>query len=342
MNLSAPPLSRRPGAAGRRAAVPPGLVEAAPLAGNLPWLVRPAVPGVDLAAWAAAHRDLVSGWLETHRALLFRGFGIDSVEAFHAVVGATSEGELLQYRDRSTPRNEVGAGIYVSTVYPAAQAIQLHNEGTYWRRFPGKIFFCCLVAARQGGETPLADVRGVLARLAPRVRDRFRDLGVLYVRNYNDGFGLPWQEVFQTESRGEVEEYCRQQGIAFEWKEGGRLTTRQVRPAIRRHPRSGEEVWFNHAAFFHVSSQEPAVREAMLADLGEEGLPYNTYYGDGSPLEEEVAEQIRAAYHAETVKFPWQAGDVLLLDNLTVAHGREPYTGERRVVVAMAEPQGDA
>lgn len=317
------------------------LVETGPLSGGgkLPLVLRPVVEGVDLVEWAESHRQEIEDRLLEHRGLLFRGFAIRTVEDFQRFVAATKTGDLLEYRDRSTPRHTVGAGIYVSTVYPSAETINMHNEGTYWRSFPLKIWFCSLKAAQEGGETPIADVRNVLARLDPEVRERFRRTGVLYVRNYNDGIGLPWQEVFQTDSRNEVEEYCRKNGIETEWKGDGRLRTRQIRPAVRRHPKTGEEVWFNHAAFFHVTSLEPAMREALLADFGVEGLPYNTYYGDGTPIEPEVVEQIQAAYRAEMVVFPWEPGDVLLLDNLTVAHGRRPYTGERQVVVAMAEPQ---
>src|SRR6185369_2740602 len=143
------------------------LVSLGPLlpGGALPQVVRPAMEGVDVAAWVNDHRELVASWFRAHRALLFRGFDIGSVAAFHALVRATSTGELLQYKDRSTPRHEVGQGIYVSTIYPSAQSINMHNEGTYWRRFPKKLYFCALKVADEGGETPIADVRRVLARL---------------------------------------------------------------------------------------------------------------------------------------------------------------------------------
>ena len=304
---------------------------------HIPMIVEPVLDGMDLVEWAAAHPGEIDALFAEHRALLFRGFRIDSVDKFQRFVAATSDGPPLEYRDRSTPRHEVGAGVYVSTIYPADQRINLHNEGTYWMKWALKLYFCCLQAPEQGGETPLADVRRVLARIDPEVRRRFEERGVMYLRNYNDGLGLPWQDVFQTASRAEVEEYCRHNRIAYEWKNGDRLRTRQVRPAIRIHPRTGEPVWFNHAAFFHITSQEPAVREALLRDLAEEDLPYNTYFGDGSPIPSEVAEQLRAAYREEKVAVPWQSGDVLLLDNMTVAHSREPYRGERRVIVAMTE-----
>ena len=329
-----------PGSVRRRSIVADGAeaVTCELLDGSAPAVIRPRTADLDAAAWATAARELVAGWFTRHRALLFRGFPINDIEAFQRLVRATSAGEPLEYRDRSTPRPKVGDGVYVSTVYPAERTIAQHNEGTYWTRFPKKIYFGALQVAESGGETPIADVRRVLEHLPASARERFADSEVLYVRNYNDGLGLPWQEVFQTESRAEVEAYCRSNDIEWEWKGGDRLRTRQRRPAVRQHPETGESIWFNHAAFFHVSSLEPEMRRTLLADLGEEGLPYNTYYGDGSAIEPEVVEAIREAYRRETLVFPWQTGDVLLLDNLCFTHGRRPYRGERQVVVAMMEP----
>ncbi len=58
-------------------------------------------------------------------------------------------------------------------------------------------------------------------------------------------------------------------------------------------------------------------------------------------LTPEVAEHLREAYRKEKITFPWKTGDVLLLDNMSVAHSREPYRGERKVIVAMTEPVAD-
>jgi alpha-ketoglutarate-dependent taurine dioxygenase len=160
----------------------------------------------------------------------------------------------------------------------------------------------------------------------------------MYVRNFGDGFGLSWPTVFQTTDRQAVEEHCREKGIQTEWKEGDRLRTRAVRSALTRHPKTGEPIWFNHATFFHVSTLEPSVREALLAEFADAELPANTYYGDGTPIEPEVMDHLRAAYRSETVSFRWQKGDLLMLDNMLVAHGRAPYSGPREILVGMAEP----
>ncbi len=304
----------------------------------LPLLITPAVDGVDLVSWAESNTEWIEARLGEHKSLLFRGFGDVSVESFDKFVKVTSNGPLLEYKDRSTPRETRGKNIYTSTVYPQDQRINLHNEGTYWKKWALKIYFCCMIAAEEGGQTPLADVENVYDRLDESIRRPFEEKGVMYVRNYNDGFGLPWQEVFQTKSREEVEAYCRENDIEFEWKGDDRLRTRQIRPAVRVHPKSGRKVWFNHGAFFHISSREKAVRETLLHEFDEQDLPYQTFYGDGSSIAPEIVEKIFEAYHAEQVMFPWQTGDVLLQDNMAVAHAREPYKGAREVLAAMTEP----
>jgi alpha-ketoglutarate-dependent taurine dioxygenase len=314
------------------------LVEIKPLVPgkNIPMVVQPVVEGVNLSSWTNNNQQKIAKLLLEHRALLFRNFGISTVNKFNQFIQTTSNGELLEYRDRSSPRHEVNDKIYTSTDYPAQHSIFLHNEGTYWLRWPLKIYFCCLTASQQGGETPIADCRNIFARIKPMVRERFIDKRVLYVRNYNDGLGLTWQNVFQTTNKAKVEEYCHNNEIEFEWKERDRLRTRFCRQAITKHPQTGELVWFNHATFFHISTLEKSIREAFLSSQ-EEDLPNNTYYGDGSPIEASVLDELREAYYQEKITFAWQEGDVLMLDNMTIAHGREPFVGHRKVLVGMAE-----
>jgi len=315
-----------------------GLVQLEPANGtrSLPLVVRPLVEGLDLVTWALSHREFLNTHLWQHGGILFRDFYVSSAEVFEQFVVACSA-QLLEYRERSSPRTRVSENIYTSTDYPANQSIFLHNENSYQHTWPLKIFFFCLTPSAQGGETPIADCRRVLAHIDVKIRESFREKGWMLVRNFGNGLSLSWQSVFQTEDKSAVEAYCRPAGIETEWR-GDQLRTRQVRPAIAQHPRTGELTWFNHAAFFHVSTLEPTTREGLLAGLDEEELPTNTYYGDGSRIEPSVLEEIRGAYHRETITFTWQKGDILMLDNMLVAHGRRPYSGPRRILVAMAEP----
>lgn len=316
------------------------LVAAEPLVagGELPLVLHPkgGAGSVDLGAWAADQRSSLDQMLDRHGALLFRGFAVSGPEDFSAAVRALG-GDLLDYRDRATPRTAVGGRLYSSTDYPPDQTIELHNENCYAASFPARIFFYCRQPAESGGATPLADGRRVDRALDPEVRRRFAQRGVMYVRNFRDGLGLSWQEVFQTEDRGELERYCREAGIDWEWLGPSHLRTRQVRPAFARHPRTAETVWLNQAVAFHISTVEGAVGERLLAEYGPDGVPKTSCYGDGSPFPAEDLAAVREAYRQATVDVPWLAGDVLAVDNLLVAHGRRPYRGPRQVIVAMAQ-----
>jgi alpha-ketoglutarate-dependent taurine dioxygenase len=304
---------------------------------TLPLVIRPSVHGVGLAEWAMSNREFIQTNCLKYGAVLFRDFKVETAAEFERVIEAISVNPL-EYRERSSPRSSVQGNIYTSTDYPAEQSIFPHNEHSYALTFPLKLYFCCLQPAAEGGETPIADTRKIFARLDPRTRERFAEKGWMYLRNFGDGFGLGWQTVFQTTNHAEVEQYCRRARIEYEWKDDNRLRTRQVRPAIARHPQTGELVWFNHATFFHVSTLAPAMRDGLLAEFAPEELPNHTYYGDGTEIEPEVLDELRAAYLAESVAFTWQRGDMVLLDNMLTSHARRPFQGSRKIVFGMAEP----
>ena len=301
-----------------------------------PVVVRPAAD-VALADWAGENRPWLEQTLHQAGAVLFRGFGLDDVDEFQRFMLSAS-GELLPYTYRSSPRTQVKGNVYTSTEYPADQVIPFHTEMSYTSTWPMRIGFLSLIVAATGGETPIADSRRVYERIPAEIRDRFERLGVMYVRNYTPWMDLPWQNVFQAETREEVDAFCRETEIEAEWIDDDHLRTRQVCQGVAVHPATGEKVWMNQAHLFHVTGQDPEVVEVLLEEFGEENLPRNTYYGDGSPIDSSVFEAIRQAYDAEALVFPWEKGDVLLLDNMLMAHGRSPFTGSRRVVVGMALP----
>ena len=301
-----------------------------------PLVLRPNVENVNVVTWAQSNRQYIETQLLKHGAILFRNFNVKSASHFELFLDATC-GEAIEYNERSSPRSQVSGNVYTSTDYPPDQIIFLHNEQSYNRTFPLRIAFFCATPAQQGGQTPIADTRKIFARLQPKIRERFAQQGYMYVRNFGDGFGLSWQTAFQTTHKAEVEDYCRRNDINFQWKDGDRLRTSQVRPVMAKHPRTGEFVWFNHLTFFHLSTLPSKIQQALTAQFEEEDLPNNTYYGDGSPIEPSVLDELRNAYLEEKTTFLWEQGDILLLDNMLSSHGRESYTAPRKVLVGMAD-----
>ncbi|AJQ95474.1 TauD/TfdA family dioxygenase [Gynuella sunshinyii] len=315
------------------------VVESEQFAGHLPFLVRPDNNLLWQNCLDRLHA-IIHENLEKYGGILLRGFQVDGEADFQAF--AQSFGyELLNYDYASTPRAEVRTGVYTSTEYPAHQIIPLHNEQAYTRSWPMKIWFHCITASEQGGETPIVDSRQVYQSIDPVIRRKFIDNGLLYVRNYGNGLDLPWQKAFSTDDPAAVENFCQANHIEFEWKDDGELRTRQRCQAVAVHPRTGETVWFNQAHLFHVSNLQPHVRETLLSIVEEADLPRNVYYGDGSAIDEADLDHVREVLQRHQVSFPWQPGDILMLDNMLVAHGRNRFQGERKIVVAMAEPVVD-
>jgi alpha-ketoglutarate-dependent taurine dioxygenase len=303
----------------------------------LPLLASPAGGEVDLTDWAGGNRDLVEERLSTHGAILFRGFGIGSVAAFERFASMLCGDLYGEYGD--LPREEEGRKIYHSTPYPPDKTILFHNESSHMPRWPTRQFFYCVLPSQSGGETPIVDGRVMLRTLPPELVRRFEEKGVVYLRNFTEGLDVPWQEFFKTDDRAAVEERCRAEGMELTWKGNG-LQTRQLCPAVTRHPRTGEAIWFNQLQLHHPACLEPEVRRSMLALFGEENLPRNVRFGDGTPIPDAVMDEISAHYWRNSVSFPWRQGNILMLDNMLVAHARNPYVGPRKIVVGMGSMLG--
>ncbi len=275
-----------------------------------------------------------------HGSLLIRGLGLrDAVEA-EAVFRQL--GTLAPEMEAFAPRRRYARDVYSTSKWPPNQPMCMHHELSYALEPPSLMLFACLVAPTNGGATPVADAATVLDALPTDLVERFEQLGWLLIRNYNEDIGASIADAFGTDDPRAVEKYCRAKRIAFEWQPnrgggGGALRTRQRRSAIVRHPGTGRRCWFNQIAFLNEWTLAPEVREYLVDEYGVDGLPFNTRFGNGDPISAGIVQTINEAYEARTVRECWEAGDLLLVDNIRTAHAKEPFEGPREVVVAMAD-----
>lgn len=319
-----------------------GMKETAMFAtGRAPYMIQPATADRDLDALVAAHAGEIEDRLLECGALVFRGFHVESIADFERFSEAVSSRKLDHYTYRSTPRSSVGKGVFTATEYPPDQEIALHCENAYQRDWPRKVAFCCLVAPETGGQTPIADVRGVSAEVGEALLDQFEEKGVRYVRHYRPYVDIPWEVVFQTSDRDEVAAYCNLNGIDHEWLDNDTLRTAQTAQGTARHPRTGERMLFNQAHLFHVSNLGAEVSASLINLFGADRLPRNAFYGDGTEIPQEVLQTVRGAFRRAAVCFPWQVGDVMLLDNMQMAHGRRPFSGKRQIVASLLDPYSE-
>ncbi|MFV2094778.1 TauD/TfdA family dioxygenase [Micromonospora sp. LOL_013] len=301
---------------------------------SLPAIIEPD-NGLSILDVIKENRAEIRSLITRTGAAMFRGFEVGGVDGLHDVVRALS-GAPLDYTERTSPRSSLSGNVFTSTDYPPTEEIFLHNECSYQAQWPMKVFFYCLQPAETQGATPFADVREVYRHIDPSVAEEFIRRKWMYVRTFSE-MGGSWQYFYDTEDRSQVERYCRSQGIDVEWVGTDGLRTRAVREPVHPHPVTGEPVWFNHATFFHISTLPQVYQEEMLEMYGEENLPTNSYYGDGARIPDDVMKHLQEAYRAALTRFDWRADDLVVIDNMLTAHGREPFTGGRRIAIAMAE-----
>jgi alpha-ketoglutarate-dependent taurine dioxygenase len=231
----------------------------------------------------------------------------------------------------------VAGKVYTSTPYPPDKSILYHNESSHMHAWPSKINFFCVTVASEGGATPIVDCREVYRRLDPKVAEEFAKKGVMYVRNFSEGLDVNWRRFFHTEDKKAVEDSCRKAGMTCEWTDGDGLRVRQVCRAVLRHPKTCELTFFNQVQLHHIHCLEPAVRQSLLTIFKQEDLPRHVYFGDGSPIPDAVMDHVGEVYEQTAVRFAWQPGDMVSLDNMLTAHARDPYVGARKIVVALGD-----
>ncbi|GGZ25854.1 hypothetical protein CP967_19510 [Streptomyces nitrosporeus] len=274
--------------------------------------------------------------LVKEKALVFRGFGITPGTLDTALDRLLPN--RLAYVHGNSPRTKVGGNVYTSTEYPQEFTISMHSEMSYAHAWPSRLAFYCQIQPGTGGATPVLDAERWLAVLDEEVRDAFAG-GVRYVQNLHDGYGLgkSWQDTFESSDRAEVEAFLKTAGAEWEWRRDGSLRVESYRPATVEHPVTGAEVWFNQADQWHPAGLGDDTAAELAQILSEDELPQSVRFADGSPIPAEYVAQIRDRGLEAAVDVDWCQGDLLLIDNVLLAHGRRPFTGDRRVLVAMSD-----
>ncbi|GAA4231022.1 TauD/TfdA family dioxygenase [Actinomadura meridiana] len=273
--------------------------------------------------------------LVEHKALVFRGFGVtpDTIDAaLERLVP-----DRLPYVHGNSPRTRVRGNLYTSTEYPQQYTISMHNELSFAHRWPARLAFYCETAPDSGGATTVLDGELWLNSLDAEVRQAFSG-GLRYVQNLHDGlgFGKSWQDTFETDDRNAVEAFLKDSHADWEWGDDG-LRVSQLRPATVKHPVTGTEVWFNQADQWHPAGLGDETSAELYDILSPEEFPQYVTFADGTPIPDAHVEQIQNRGLESAVNVEWRAGDVLLIDNVAVAHGRRPFEGPRRVLVAMSD-----
>jgi alpha-ketoglutarate-dependent taurine dioxygenase len=318
---------------------------------KLPAIIT-AEAGESLESLMASSRTELTAIQAQHGAILFRGFGLTSAEQFRAAADLWFKSGLRDYVGGVSPRGQVMSGVYESTKFPAHLRIPQHNEMAYLPDPPRELAFFCEIEPTVGGETPLADSRVIYQLIPDGIREALLRSGIAYHRYLNGPrmtlnhrnrhriakLHTSWMAAFSTDDPKVVEKALTETGSQVEWDREGGAKIANTLPAFRTHPESGEMLWFNQIATFLSSPRSTGLWRWLLYQAAFPVAlvrPFHATFGDGKPITIAQLNLIHEAIDAATIRFQWQRGDLLLVDNFLVTHGRMPYRGDRRILVAI-------
>ncbi len=279
--------------------------------------------------------------------ILLRNFPVQNAQEFTAVIKKLRTGHSIDYIGGDSPRNKITDSVYTSTEAPPSMKLPLHNELSYVKKYPSHIYFYCDTPPVANGETIISDSRKIYQSIDPDVRNRFIEKGLRYISRYpckKDFMQTitkkhkSWIHVFETENKQEVERKCLENDISFQWNKNDWLEISQVRPSVISHPLTQEKVWFNQAHHFDFNPKFLGLGRYLGAKLfycRKHTLLHEVFYADGTKIPRHDLYHVMDVMDENTVYFPWQKGDVLVLDNVLAMHGRAPFAGKRRILTSM-------
>jgi alpha-ketoglutarate-dependent taurine dioxygenase len=292
----------------------------------------------------ALHRHDVVDLFRSEGALLFRGFSADTA-AFTRFSGLCCT-EFSTYKGGGfrwgyLNREAVGNLDTLMTTTGSTQgfALPLHGEMYYMLRRPSVIWFFCDRPPAAAGQTTVCDGRAIWEHLSPATRRFFDSHRIKYRRSLPDG---EWQTTFQTQDPAEASEICRHNGGSFLHGPDGSITTEYLCSAVvGREDDAGGQVFINNLLIVYVI--EWAFKSGWVASnvagLPRDEAPMVVRMEDDSEIPDDVITEALQVADQLTVEVTWQAGDVLMIDNTRILHGRRAYDGrERAIYVRMGEP----
>ena len=291
----------------------------------------------DVLNWLATESESFKHQLASAGAVLFRGFPIQTAEDFDAFSAVFGYGNFTYKESLSNAvRLNFTPRVFTANEAPPDVEIFLHHEMAQTPLSPEKIFFCCLRAAEEGGATPLCRSDWLYAKFKerhPKWAEQFATLGLKYKiqmpaeADEDSGQGRSWASTLSVETVAEAEERLETLGYSWRWEEDGSLiTTTPVMPAVKRLP-DGSESFYNQVLAAHLG-WKPVGKEQ------EEPLTF----GNDEAIDDEAPAELANIAKEFVLPLDWKDGDVALLDNHRVMHGRYPFSGSRKrsVVVCLA------
>lgn len=204
--------------------------------------------------------------------------------------------------------------------------------------YPAKLFFFCEQSAETGGATPVCPSYLLWEQLThrfPAFAHDCQEKGLRYSHTMpgesdaGSGMGRSWRDTFGVTEREQAEHRLLGLAYTWEWLADGSLRVTTPRLQAVRDLGDGRKSFFNQLIAAYCGWKDARNDPSK-----------SITFGDGSPLDPEAVQGAITVANQISCDVKWQQGDVALLDNFAVMHGRKPYTGVRKLLASLAERAG--
>ena len=208
---------------------------------------------------------------------------------------------------------------------------------------PGRLLFYCLQPAPVGGENLVADMDKVATHLRPAFLAKLYNEPIILPRIYLNGADIKtnhyppmstWQQAFDTKNKQTAEQQALQGGYCVNWLPDDLMQTSITLFQTIEH-QGQQKLFTSLCENIDVKNINYSLAEGELKTHLEK---LQFCWADHTPFLAEDVAIFNQAYENEELKIPLQAGEILLINNLACAHGREAYQGKREIYVSMGDP----
>ncbi|MBE8986036.1 TauD/TfdA family dioxygenase [Nostoc sp. LEGE 12450] len=248
--------------------------------------------------------------------LLFRGFDVD-VDIFKEFTNLLSI-DFINYAGGAFSRRVINGDETLLSVNDFKSEIKLHGEMYYQKNIPLMLWFFCANPPLEDGETTVCDGRQFFNEISSSTKELFSKKKLKFTVRVSQE---DWQKKYQTDDLNQLEEMCRKNNTHLTVNEDQSILLEYISPAIIPSRCGKYRVFIN--SLLPTKQLNPKILN----------------FEDDSEIPEEVVSELNQIAEKITTEISWRKGDILMIDNTRILHGRRAFADDQRdIYIRLCSP----